>query len=150
VVGRRVSIRSQNKKITAARPSDPTPNKGDAGSLTIVTYDTGPLISVSRQTVRGLLKISPRILTIIPMEFLVKGTPVVSLNIVMRAVHIRLLARRIHNARILPTTVATRPTRLRRSLPAAALIFSSPTAPCMMTVTRTQLLACGRTSSRPT
>jgi hypothetical protein len=42
------------KKITV----DPTPNKGDPGSLTIVTHDTGPLVSVSRQTVRGLLKIS--------------------------------------------------------------------------------------------
>jgi hypothetical protein len=42
------------KKITA----DPTPNKGDPGSLTIVTHDTGPLVSVSRRTVRELLKIS--------------------------------------------------------------------------------------------
>jgi hypothetical protein len=41
------------KKITA----DPTPNKGDLGSLTIVAHDTGPLVSASRQTVRGLLKI---------------------------------------------------------------------------------------------
>jgi hypothetical protein len=46
------------KKITIAHPPDPTPNKGDAGSLTIVAYDTGPLVSVSRQTVCGLLKIS--------------------------------------------------------------------------------------------
>jgi hypothetical protein len=58
VVGPRVSVSSQNKKIIVARPLDPTPNKGDAGSLTIVVYDTSPLISVSRQTVRGLLKIS--------------------------------------------------------------------------------------------
>jgi hypothetical protein len=49
----RVSVSSQNKNKTA----DPTPNKGDAGSLTIVAYDTGLLVSVSRQTVRGLLKI---------------------------------------------------------------------------------------------
>jgi hypothetical protein len=42
------------KKITA----DPTPNKGDPGSLTIVAHDNGPLISVSTRTVRGLLKIS--------------------------------------------------------------------------------------------
>jgi hypothetical protein len=42
------------KKIIA----DPTPNKGDPGSLTIVAHDTGPLVSVSRWTVRGLLKIS--------------------------------------------------------------------------------------------
>jgi hypothetical protein len=42
------------KKITA----DPTPNKGDSGSLTIVAHDTGPLVCVSRRTVRGLLKIS--------------------------------------------------------------------------------------------
>jgi hypothetical protein len=54
----RVSVSSQNKKITAARPPVPSPNKGDAGSLTIIAYDTGPLVSVSRQTVRGLLKIS--------------------------------------------------------------------------------------------
>jgi hypothetical protein len=54
VAGPRVSISSQNKKITA----DPTPNKGDPGSLTIVAQDTGPLIGVSRKTVRGLLKIS--------------------------------------------------------------------------------------------
>jgi uncharacterized protein (UPF0261 family) len=59
----------------------------------------------------------------------VKGTPVVSLNTVTRAIHIRLLARQIQNARILPTTVATRP--------AVALLFSSPTAPCVTTVTRT-------------
>jgi hypothetical protein len=163
VAGPRVSTNSQNKKITAARPPDPTPNKGDAGSLTIVAYVTGPLVSVNRQTVSGLLKISPRILTIIHMEFqllhrAVKGTTVVSLNTITRDVHIRLLARQIHNARILPTAAATRPSRLRRSLPArlrsslraAALLLSSPTAPCMTTVTRTRLLACGRMSSRPT
>jgi hypothetical protein len=45
---------SKKNVITA----DPTPNKGDPGSLTIVTHDTGPLVSVSRRTVRGLLKIS--------------------------------------------------------------------------------------------
>jgi hypothetical protein len=66
-----------------------------------------------------------------------------------RAVHIRLLARQIHNTRILPTAAATRPARLRYSLPAAALLFSSPTAPCVTTVTRTRLLACGRTSGQP-
>jgi hypothetical protein len=49
VVGPHVSISSQNKKITVARPPDPTPNKGDAGSLTIFTHDTGPLFSISRQ-----------------------------------------------------------------------------------------------------
>jgi hypothetical protein len=32
----------------------------------------------------------------------VKGTPVGSLNTVTRAVHIQLLARQIHNARVLP------------------------------------------------
>jgi hypothetical protein len=58
VVGPSVSVNSQNKKITAACSPDPTPNKGDAGSLTIIAYGTGPLVSVSRQTVRGLLKIS--------------------------------------------------------------------------------------------
>jgi hypothetical protein len=79
----------------------------------------------------------------------VKGTPVVSLNIVTRAVHIQLLARLIHNARIPPTAAATRLARLRRSLPAAALLFSSPTTPCVTTVTRTRLLACGRTPGQP-
>jgi hypothetical protein len=88
------------------------------------------------------------------MEFqlqhrVVKGTPVVSLNIVTRAVQIRLLARQIHNARILPTAVTTHPARLRRSLPVAALLFSSPTAPCVMTVTRTRLLACGHLPGQP-
>jgi hypothetical protein len=79
----------------------------------------------------------------------VKGTPVVSLNTVTRAIHIRLLARQIHNARILPTAAATRPARLRRYLPATALLFSSPNAPCVTTVTRTRLLACGRTFGQP-
>jgi hypothetical protein len=79
----------------------------------------------------------------------VKGTPVVSLNIVTRAVHIRLLARQIHNTRILPTAAVSRPSRLRRSLRAASLLFSSPTAPCVTTVTRTRLLACRRTSGQP-
>jgi hypothetical protein len=78
----------------------------------------------------------------------IKSTPVVSLNTVMRAIHIRLLAKHIHNARILPTAAAGRPARLRRSLPAAALLFSSPTAPCVTTVKRTRLLACGRTSGQ--
>jgi hypothetical protein len=76
----------------------------------------------------------------------VMGTPVVSLNTVTSVVHIRLLARQIHNTRIHPTAAAGRPARLRRSLPTAALLFSSPTAPCVMTVMRTRLLACGRMS----
>jgi hypothetical protein len=79
----------------------------------------------------------------------VKGTLVVSLNTVMRIVHIRLLTRQIHNARILPTAAATGPARLHRSLPAAALLFSSLTTPCVTTVTRTRLLACGCTSGQP-
>jgi hypothetical protein len=79
----------------------------------------------------------------------VKGMPVVSLNTVTRAVHIRLLARQIHNARILPTATASRPARLRRYLPAAALLFYSPTAPRVTTVTRTRLLACGCTFGQP-
>jgi hypothetical protein len=58
VASPRVSISSQNKKITAARPLNSTPNKGDASSLTIVTYCTGPLVRVSRQAVRMLLKVS--------------------------------------------------------------------------------------------
>jgi hypothetical protein len=96
----------------------------------------------------------PPIFTIVPMKFhllhrAVKGTPVVSLNTATRVVHIRLLARQIHNARILPTAAASRPARLRRSLPAAALLFSSPTAPCVMTVMRSRLLVCGRTSGQP-
>jgi hypothetical protein len=51
----------------------------------------------------------------------VKGTQVVSLNTATRAVHIRLLARQIPNARILPTAAASRP------LAFAAL---SPSQPC--------------------
>jgi hypothetical protein len=78
----------------------------------------------------------------------VKGTPVVSLNTVTHTVHIRLLARQIHNARILPTAAANRPAHLRRSLLAAALLFSSPTALCVMMVTWTWLLACRRTSDQ--
>jgi hypothetical protein len=39
---------------------------------------------------------------------------------------------------ILPTTAVTHPARLLRSLPAAALLFSSPAAPCVTTVTRTR------------
>jgi hypothetical protein len=58
VDGPRVSVNSQNKKITAASLPDPTTNKGDAGSLTIVAYGTGQRVRISRQTVRGLLKIS--------------------------------------------------------------------------------------------
>jgi hypothetical protein len=79
----------------------------------------------------------------------IKGTLVVSLNTVMCTVHIQLLARQIHNARILPTDAASRPARLRRSLPAATLLFYSPTIPCVTTVMRTRLLACGRTSDQP-
>jgi hypothetical protein len=87
----------------------------------------------------------------------VKGTPAISLNTVMRVVHIRLLARQIRNAHTLPTAAATLlarlhrslPARLRRSLPVAALLFSSPTTPYVTTVTRTQLLACGQLPSQP-
>jgi hypothetical protein len=79
----------------------------------------------------------------------IKGMPVVSLNTVTHTVHIWLLARQIHNTRILPNAAASRPTRLRRSLPAAALLFSSPTTPCMTTVMRTRLLSCGRTCGQP-
>jgi hypothetical protein len=96
----------------------------------------------------------PPILTILPMEFqlqhgAVKGTPVVSLNTVTCGFHFRLLARQIHNARTLPTAAATLPARLCRSLPAAALLLSSPTAPCVTTVTSTRLLACGCLPRQP-
>jgi hypothetical protein len=83
------------------------------------------------------------------LHIAIMGTPVVSLNTVKRVVHIRLLVRQIHNTRILPNAAASRPARLCRSLPAAGLLFSSPTAPCMMTVMRTRLLACGHTSGQP-
>jgi hypothetical protein len=79
----------------------------------------------------------------------VKGMPVVSLNTVTRAVRIWLLARQIHNTRIFPTAATSRPAHLRRSLPVAALLFSSPTAPYVMMVMRTWLLACGRMSGQP-
>jgi hypothetical protein len=112
VDGPRVSVSSRNRKITSARPHV-RPN------------------SKQRRCV--------------PMKFqwlhrAVNGTAVVPLYIVMCAVHIRLLARQIHNARILPTAAATRPARLRHSLPAAALLFSSPTAPSVTTVMWTRLL----------
>jgi hypothetical protein len=89
----------------------------------------------------------PPIFTIVPMKFqllhrAVKGMPVVSLNTVTRAIHIWLLARQLHNARILPTAAASHPARLRHSLLAATLLFSSPTAPCVTTVARTRLLTC--------
>jgi hypothetical protein len=38
------------KKITMPARPDPTANKYDAGSLTIVANDTGPRVSVSRLT----------------------------------------------------------------------------------------------------
>jgi hypothetical protein len=91
----------------------------------------------------------PLWITVSVLQLCVKGTPVVSLNTVTSAVHIRLLARQIHNARILPAVASTRPAHLRHSLPAAALLFSIPTAPCMTTVTRTRLLACRRISDQP-
>jgi hypothetical protein len=102
---------------------------------------------------RAAQNFSP-IFTIVPMKFqllhrAVKGTLVVSSNKVTRTIHIRLLARQIHNARILPTAAASRPTRLHRSLLTVALLFSSPTAPYVMTVMRKRLLACGRMSGQP-
>jgi hypothetical protein len=89
-----------------------------------------------------------------PMEFhiqhsAIKGTPVISLNTVTRVVHIRLLARQIHNARTFPTAAATLPACLRRSLPTAAQLFSNPVAPCVMKVMRTWLLACGWLPDQP-
>jgi hypothetical protein len=57
VVGPSISISSQIKKITIACPSDPTANKGDTSPLTIVANDTSTRVSISTQTVRGLLKI---------------------------------------------------------------------------------------------
>jgi hypothetical protein len=39
----------------------------------------------------------------------VKGTPVVSINIVTLAVHIQLRSRQIHNTRILPTAICHSP-----------------------------------------
>jgi hypothetical protein len=41
------------------------------------------------------------------------------------------------------------PARLCRSLAAAALLFFSPTAPCVTTMMRTRLLVCGCLSSQP-
>jgi hypothetical protein len=79
----------------------------------------------------------------------VKGILVVSINTVTHAVHIQLLARQITNARILPTATTSLPACLHRSLPAATLLFSSPTAPCVTTVMRTRLLGCRRTSGQP-
>jgi hypothetical protein len=142
------------RKPLPARAPDPTPNKGDADSLTIVAHDTGPRPHQQANPARAAQNF-PLIFTIVPMKFqllhrAVKGTLVVSLNTVTCAVHIRLLTRQIHNACILPTATATRPALLHRSLPAAALLFSSPTAPSVTTATRTRILACGRTSSQLT
>jgi hypothetical protein len=78
-----------------------------------------------------------------------QGTPVISLDVVTCAIHIRLLARQIHNARTLRTAAATLSARLCRSLPATVLLFSSPTAPCVTTVTRTRLLACEHLPGQP-
>jgi hypothetical protein len=83
------------------------------------------------------------------LHIAVKGTPLISLHTVTHAVHIRLLARQIHNACNFPTAAATRPARLRRSLPATALLFFSPTAPCMTMVTRMRLLVWRSTSGQP-
>jgi hypothetical protein len=148
VVGPRVDVSSQNKKITAARPrAGPNSQQRRCG----ITNHRHPGYLPTRARAAQTF---PPIFTILPMKFqllhrAVKGTPVVSLNTVTRAIHIRLLARQIHNVRSLPTAAATRPARLRRSLPVAALLFSSPTAPCVTTVTRTRLLGCGRTSGQP-
>jgi hypothetical protein len=97
VAGPHVSVSSQNKKITAPRPPDPTPNKRDVGSLIIVAYDTGPRVSVGvANHARAAQNFTP-ILTIMPMEFelqhrAIKGMPVVSLNTLMHVVHIWLLS----------------------------------------------------------
>jgi hypothetical protein len=144
----------QNKNITATRPPDPTPNKGDGFTNHRRRWHWPTRQRQQANRARAAQNFPP-ILTIMPMKFqllhrAVKGTLVVSLNTVMHVVHIQLLTRQIHNTDILPTTAATRPARLRHSLPAATLLFSNPTAPCVTTVTRTRLLVCERTSSRPT
>jgi hypothetical protein len=119
---------------------------------------TGPRVSVSSQYKKDNRWPNSQQrrsgFTILPMKFqllhrAVRGTSVVSLNTVTCVVHIRLLTRQIHNTCILPTAAASHPARLRRSLPAAALLFYSPTAPCVTTVMRTQLLAWGCTSGQP-
>jgi hypothetical protein len=87
----------------------------------------------------------------------IKGTPVISLNTVSCAIHIQLLTRQIHNARTLPTTVATLPARLRRSLPTrlcrslptVARLISSPTALDVTTTMRTRLMASRRLPGQP-
>jgi hypothetical protein len=56
VAGPHVSVSSQNKKITIARSPDPTTNKGDAGSLTIVAYDTGRLSVLAGKPFAGCSK----------------------------------------------------------------------------------------------
>jgi hypothetical protein len=56
-----------------------------------------------------------------------------------------------HHTRKRPSTGprTTHGPHLRRCLPAAALLFSSLTAPCVTTVTRTRLLVCGRMFGQP-
>jgi hypothetical protein len=155
VTGPCVSVSSQYKKDNRCPPAGPNSHLRRYGFTNHHRLWHWPTCQHQQANRARAAQNFPCILTIIPMEFqllhrAVKGTPVVSLNTVTRAVHIRFLARQIHNARILTTAAATRPARLRRSLPVAALLFSSPTAPYVTTVTRTRLLACGSTSSRPT
>jgi hypothetical protein len=155
VAGPHVSVSSQNKKDNRCLPAEPNSQQRRCGFTN--HRHLWHWITCQRQQANRARAAQnfPPILTIMPMKFqllhrAIKDTPIVSLNTVTRAVHIQLLARQIHNACILPTATATHPARLRRALPVAALLFSNTTAPCVMTVTRTRLLACGRTSSRPT
>jgi hypothetical protein len=153
VSGPRVS--SQNKKITAARPRiRPNSQHRRCGFTNYRRPWHWPTCQRLQANRARAAQNFPHIFTIVPMKFqllhkAVKGTPVVSLNTVTHAIHIRLLARHVHNTCILPTAAATHPARLRRSLPAADLLFSIPTTPCVTTVTRTRLLVCGHTSGQP-
>jgi hypothetical protein len=111
VTGPHVNVSSQYKKDNRW----PNPQQRQSGFTNHHHHDTGPLVSGARAAQNF-----PPTFTIVSMKFqllhrTIKGTPVVSLNTVTRVVHIRLLARQIHNARILPTATASRPARLRRS-----------------------------------
>jgi hypothetical protein len=154
VAGPHVSVSSQNKKDNRYPLAGPNSQLRRCGFTNYRRLRHWPNRQHQQANRARVAQNFPPILTM-PMIFqllhrAVKGTPVVSLNTVTRDVHIRLLTKQIHNAYILPTAAATHPARLRRSLSAAALLFSSPTTPCVTMVTRTQLLACRCTSSRPT
>jgi hypothetical protein len=149
LAGPRVSVSGQNKKIIVACPPNPTANKGDAGSLTIVANDTSPRVSVNSQTVHGLLKVFTYIdFSAHGIQISPKSRQGHTSNFLKHS-YARSFSKDIHNTGTLPTVAATLPARLRRYLPAADMLFSIPTAPYVTTVMRMRLLACGQLPGQP-